>query len=160
MTQELFLITMATDVPPTGFVHLVVGYDGSAPASRALDAAVRLLQGRTGRIAVVYVTQLSSLAMLSPGAITEIESDFDEIEQELRVAAAEQLDGRVAAWEFARREGVVASELIAAATAIRDAHEETVAIVVGSSSHASHRVVGSVAVSLARRSPVPIVIVP
>ena len=151
---------MATDVPPTGFVHLVVGYDGSAPASRALDAAVRLLQGRTGRIAVVYVTQLSSLAMLSPGAITEIESDFDEIEQELRVAAAEQLDGRVAAWEFARREGVVASELIAAATAIRDAHEETVAIVVGSSSHASHRVVGSVAVSLARRSPVPIVIVP
>jgi nucleotide-binding universal stress UspA family protein len=160
MTQELLLITMATDVPPTGFVHLVVGYDGSAPARRALDAAVRLLQGRTGRIAVVYVTQLSSLAMLSPGAITEIESDFDEIEQELRVAAAEQLDGRVAAWEFARREGVVASELIAAATAIRDAHEETVAIVVGSSSHASHRVVGSVAVSLARRSPVPIVIVP
>jgi len=47
------------------------------------------------------------------------------------------------------------------ATAIRDAHgDQTVAIVVGSSSHATHRVVGSVAVSLARHSPVPLVIVP
>jgi nucleotide-binding universal stress UspA family protein len=36
----------------------------------------------------------------------------------------------------------------------------TVAIVVGSSSHGAHRMVGSVAVSLARHSPVPVVIVP
>jgi nucleotide-binding universal stress UspA family protein len=32
--------------------------------------------------------------------------------------------------------------------------------VVGSSSHAMHRVLGSAAVSLARRSPVPLIIVP
>ena len=37
---------------------------------------------------------------------------------------------------------------------------DTVVIVAGSSSHAMHRVVGSVAVSLARRSPVPLVVVP
>ena len=148
-------------MPPSGFVHLVAGFDGSAPASRALDAAVRLLQGRAGRIAVVYVAQLSSLAMLSPGAITEIESDFSEIEQELRAAAAEQLRGSGAAWEFARRQGIVADELIALATALRDARAGgTVAIVVGSSSHATHRVIGSVAVSLARHSPVPLIIVP
>ena len=105
-----------------------------------------MLQGRTGRIEVVYVAQLSSLAMLSPGAITEIESDFSEIEQELRAAAAEQLRGSGAAWEFARRQGIVADELIASATALRDAHAgRTVAIVVGSSSHAAHRVVGSIA---------------
>jgi len=35
-----------------------------------------------------------------------------------------------------------------------------VALVVGSSSHAMHRVIGSVAVSLSRHSPVPLVIVP
>jgi nucleotide-binding universal stress UspA family protein len=56
------------------------------------------------------------------------------------------------------------------AAAIRDAGADndagpdstvsTVAIVVGSSSHATHRIVGSVAVSLARHSPVPLVIVP
>ena len=38
--------------------------------------------------------------------------------------------------------------------------DDTVALVVGSSSHAMHRVIGSVAVSLSRHSPVPLVIVP
>jgi nucleotide-binding universal stress UspA family protein len=92
------LTTVTTASPSTGSVHLVVGYDGSPPASRALDAAVRLLQGRTGRIDVVYVAHLSSLAMLSPGAIAEMESDFDEIAQQLRATAAEQLRGGAAAW--------------------------------------------------------------
>ena len=152
---------MTTVPPPTGFLRLVVGYDGSPPASRALDAAVRLLQGRTGRIEVVYVAHLSSLVMLSPGAIAEMEQDFDEIEQELRAQAAEQLRASGAAWEFERRQGIIADELIAAATAIRDAHPgENVAIVIGSSSHATHRVVGSVAVGLARHSPLPLIIVP
>jgi nucleotide-binding universal stress UspA family protein len=152
---------MTTAMPPTRFLHLVVGYDGSPPASRALDAAVRLLQGRIGRIEVVYVAHLSSLAALSPGAIAEIENDFDEIEQELRGQAAGQLDVSGAAWEFERRQGIIADQLIAAATVIAEAHpDENVAIVVGSSSHATHRVVGSVAVGLARHSPVPLIIVP
>jgi nucleotide-binding universal stress UspA family protein len=133
---------------PTGFIHLVVGYDGSPPARRALDAAIRLMQGRTGRIHVVYVAHLSSLAMLSAGAIAEMEADFDQVEQE-------------APWEFERRQGLIADELIAAAKAVRDAHpEDTVAIVVGSSSSAAHRMVGSAAISLARHSPVPLMIVP
>jgi nucleotide-binding universal stress UspA family protein len=153
------LTTVTAAMPPSGPLFLVVGYDGSPPASRALDAAARLLQGRTGRIDVVYVAHLSSLAMLSPGAIAELESDFDEIEQQLRAAAAEQLQDR-AAWGFERRQGAVPDELIAIATAIGEAAGNTVAIVVGSSSHATHRVVGSVAVSLARHSPVPLIIVP
>jgi len=152
---------MTTAPPPTEFVHLVVGFDGSPPTSRALDAAVRLLQGRTGRIKVVYVAHLSSLAALSPGAIAEMEIDFDEVEQDLRAQATEQLRASGAAWDFERRQGIITDELIAAATAIRDAHPgETVAIVVGSSSHATHRVVGSVAIGLARHSPVPLMIVP
>jgi nucleotide-binding universal stress UspA family protein len=146
---------------PTGFIHLVVGYDGSPPARRALDAATRLMQGRTGRIHVVYVAHLSSLAMLSPGAVAEMELDFDQVEQELRVAAAEQLHGQEAPWEFERRQGLITDELIAAANAVRDAHpEDTVAIVVGSSSSAAHRMVGSAAIGLARHSPVPLMIVP
>ncbi len=161
MSQRLAFTPMTTAPPPTEFVHLVVGYDGSPPASRALDAAVRLLQGRTGRIEVVYVAHLSSLVMLSAGAIAEMKEDFDEVEQELRAQAAGQLRASGAAWEFERRQGIIADELIAAATAIRDAHPgETVAIMVGSSSHATHRVVGSAAIGLARHSPVPLIIVP
>jgi nucleotide-binding universal stress UspA family protein len=152
---------MTTATPPAAFLHLVVGYDGSPPASRALDAAVRLLEGRTGRIEVVFVAHLSSTVIMSPGAVAEMESGFDEIAAELRAAASEQLRGRVRAWGFERRQGPIAQELIAVAEGISDAHAgETVVIVVGSSSHATHRVVGSAAVSLARHSPVPLVIVP
>lgn len=98
---------------------------------------------------------------MSPGAIAEMEAGFDELAPELRGQAAGQLDGLGLAWDFERRQGIVADELIAVATGIRDARpDETVVIVAGSSSHAAHRVVGSVTVSLARHSPVPIVIVP
>ncbi len=142
-------------------LRLVVGYDGSAPASRALDAAVRLLSGRTGHIDVVYVAHLTSTVMMSAGAVAEMEVDFTEIEQELRDAAAEQLRGQDLSWGFYRREGQIADELIEVAKAVGLAHPgDTAVIVVGSSSNALHRMVGSAAVSLARHSPVPLIIVP
>jgi nucleotide-binding universal stress UspA family protein len=152
---------VTTAVPPEGSLYIVVGYDGSPPATRALDAAVRLLQGRTGRIDVVWVAHLSSTVMMSAGAIAEMEASFDELAPEIRDQAAGQLRDSGAAWEFERREGLVVNQLVAAAVGLGDAHPDgTVVIVVGSSSHATHRVVGSVAVSLARHSPVPLMIVP
>ena len=154
-------VDVAHAAPSAGLLHIVVGYDGSAPASRALDAAIRLLQGRPGCIDVVWVAYLSSTVRLSPSAIVEMEAAFDELEPELRTQAAGQLLGRGADWEFERRQGLIADELIAVAADIRDARPgQNVVIVIGSSSHATHRVVGSVAVSLARHSPVPLLIVP
>ena len=152
---------MSTSTPPAADLRLVVGYDGSPPAGRALDAAVNLLWGRTGRIEVLYVAHMPSIAAMSPGAVAEIEVDFDDVAQELRTMADEQLRGREVDWDFARRQGLIAEELIAAADEIRAAHPDaTLVIVVGSSSQVMHRVVGSVAVSLARHSPVPLVVVP
>jgi nucleotide-binding universal stress UspA family protein len=152
---------VTTAVPPEGSLYIVVGYDGSPPATRALDAAVRLLQGRTGRIEVVWVAHLTSTVMLSAGAVAEMEASFDELAPEIRDQAAGQLRDSGAAWEFERREGLVVNQLVAAAAGLGEAHPDgTVVIVVGSSSHATHRVVGSVAVSLARHSPVPLMIVP
>jgi nucleotide-binding universal stress UspA family protein len=152
---------VSTTSPPIPDLRLVVGYDGSPPANRALDGAVRLLQGRTGRIDVVYVAHMPSMAALSPGAVAELETDFDDVEQELRTAAGEQLRGRVEGWGFERRQGLIAEELLAAAKDVGAAHPDaTVVIVVGSSSLVTHRVVGSVAVGLARHSPVPLVVVP
>jgi nucleotide-binding universal stress UspA family protein len=137
---------VSTTTPPATDLRLVVGYDGSPPASRALDAAVRLLQGRTGRIEVVYVAHLPSMAALSPGAVSELETDFDDIERELRTMVAEQLRDREQSWGFERRQGLIAEELIAAAKTLGAAHPDSA--------------VGSVAVSLARHSPVPLVVVP
>jgi nucleotide-binding universal stress UspA family protein len=152
---------MSTPTPPATDLRLVVGYDGSPPASRALDGAVNLLQGRSGQIEVVYVAHLPSMAALSPGAVSELEEDFDDVERELRAMAAEQLSGREERWAFRRRQGLIAEELIAESTDVGAAHPQaTVVIVVGSSSQITHRVVGSVAVSLARHSPVPLVVVP
>jgi nucleotide-binding universal stress UspA family protein len=152
---------VSTGLPPATDVRLVVGYDGSPPASRALDAAVNLLQGRAGSIGIVYVAHLPSMAALSSGAVAELETGFDDIEQELRTMAGEQLRGQAERWSFERRQGQVAEELLAAAKDTGAAHPDaTVVIVVGSSSLATHRVVGSVAVSLARHSPVPLVVVP
>ena len=155
------LIPMSTDTLLPANLYLVVGYDGSPPASRALDAAISLLHGRAGRVEVVYVAHLPAVDMLSADAVGQMECDFDEIARDLRTAADEQLRGREERWAFERRQGQIADELIAAAAGIRDAHPgDTAAIVVGSSSQAMHRVVGSVAVALARRSPVPTVVVP
>jgi nucleotide-binding universal stress UspA family protein len=152
---------MDESAPPSGNLYLVVGYDGSPPAVRALDAAARLLSGRTGSIEVVYVAHLPSIDMLSPGAVAEMETTFDDIARELYTAASEQLRDREERWRFEQRQGPIPDELIAAATGIGDAHPgDNVVIVVGSSSHSLHRVVGSAAVSLARRSPTPLVIVP
>jgi nucleotide-binding universal stress UspA family protein len=158
--HRLALCPMST-TEPAGDLFLVVGYDGSPPASRALDAAVRLLRGRAGRIEVVYVAHLPSIDMMSAGAVAEMEVSFDEIEQDLRKAVGEQLRDREDRWGYERREGLIADQLITVAAGIGDAHpDDTVVIVVGSSSTALHRVVGSVAVNLARRAPVPIVVVP
>jgi nucleotide-binding universal stress UspA family protein len=151
-----------TDVtPPPADLRLMVGFDGSPPALRALDAAVNLLQGRPGHIHVVYVAHLPGVDALSADAVAELEVNFDDIEQELRGMAGERLRGREDRWGFERRRGLIAEELLAAADDARAAHPgATVAIAVGSSSQAAHRVVGSVAVHLARHSPVPLVVVP
>jgi len=158
---SLGLTTVTTAAPSGEFLSIVVGYDGSPPASRALDAAVRLLRGRVGRIEVVWVAHLSSTVMMSAGAVAEMEESFDELAPEIRDQAAAQLDGSGVDWGFERLQGLIPEGLIAVATGLRDARPgQTVVIVVGSSSHATHRVVGSVTVSLARHSPVPVIIVP
>ena len=152
---------MSTATEPSTDLRLVVGYDGSPPATRALAAAVNLLQGRTGRIEVVYVAHMPSTAALSPGAVAELEVGFDDVERELRTMAGDQLAGRQESWGFERRQGLIGEELLAAVRDIGATHPSaTVVLVVGSSSLAAHRLVGSVAVGLARHSPVPLVVVP
>jgi len=120
------------------------------------------MQGRTGSIRVIYVAHLTSGEMLSADAVGEMEETFDELAEELNTQAAEQLRGHAEErWLFERGQGLIPDVLIATAEKIRDEHPgDTVGIVVGSSSQAMHRLVGSVAVNLARRSPVPLMIVP
>ena len=150
-----------TDAPPPPHLRVVVGYDGTHPAMRALDAAVHLIQGREGSIEVVYVANTPSVDLLVAYATGDGRAVLDETALNLRAAACVTLNDRGVAWEFHRRNGRVHTELIAAATAIGDKNPgDVVILVVGSSFQAAHRVMGSAAVSLARNCPVPLVIVP
>jgi len=141
---------MSAETPPFHELHLIVGFDGSPAAMRALDTSARLLAVRPpGRMTVVWVAHLTSTVRLSADAL------------ELRAAAAERLGDSQVAWDFQWRQGLIAHELIAVAESVQAARPDDVVVIeVGSSSSAMHRMVGSVAVNLARHSPVPVTVVP
>ena len=153
---------MSAGTPPVRELHLIVGFDGSPAAMRALDTSARLLAVRPpGRITVVWVAHLTSMARLSADAVTIVEHDFDQVAQELRAVAAERLADSQVPWDFQWRQGSIAHELIAVAEFVLAAQPDDVVVIeVGSSSSAMHRMVGSVAVNLAHHSPVPVTIVP
>jgi nucleotide-binding universal stress UspA family protein len=141
---------------------LVVGFDASEPAMRALDAAGRLLRGRSGSIHVVYVTHPSSIADLSADAAAELEEASDEMARQVSLEARERLGEAEATWTFEHRRGDVTRQLIDAADQLLEQRSGAgyTAIVVGSSTHRIHRIVGSVPVALVRHSNVPLVVVP
>jgi nucleotide-binding universal stress UspA family protein len=153
---------MSAETPPVRELNLVIGFDGSPPATRALDTAVRMLSVRPpGRITVVWVAHLSRTVELSADAVAIVEHDFDQVAAEVRAAAGERLAASGLPWDFRWRQGLIAHELIAAAESVQAARpDDVVVVLVGSSSSLMHRMVGAVAVTLAHHSPVPVTIVP
>jgi nucleotide-binding universal stress UspA family protein len=153
---------MSAETLPRRELHLIVGFDGSPPAARALDTSARMLAVRPpGRITVVWVAHLTSTVSLSADAVSIVEHDFDQVADELRTAVGEQLGDSPVPWDFQWRQGLIAHELVAVAESAQAAQpDDVVVILVGSSSSAMHRMVGSVAVNLAHHSPVPVTIVP
>ncbi|HEX3491442.1 MAG TPA: universal stress protein [Streptosporangiaceae bacterium] len=150
---------------PTTPVYAVVGFDGSAPAIRALDGAARLLHGRAGSLEVVFVAHVSALEAMGGfpvGAAAEILNGFDEASRHLGTEVREQLASTEQRWHFQRRDGAIADELIAAAKDLRGQHDPdaAVVIVVGRSGHRYHRVVGSVTQALEWRNDFPVIVIP
>jgi nucleotide-binding universal stress UspA family protein len=154
---------------PDTQVYAVVGFDGSAPALRALDAAARLLNDRPGGMEIVYVAHLS--ALLAGGdvggrASAEVVQGFDDAARELsdEVRAhlqASHLRGAAQRWHFQRRDGAIAGQLIAAADDLRRRHGPgaSVVIVVGRSEHGYHHVLGSVPQALERHAHYPVIVI-
>jgi nucleotide-binding universal stress UspA family protein len=153
---------MSAETSPVHEVNLVIGFDGSPAATRALDAAARLLSVRPpGRITVVWVAHLSPAVELSADAVAIVEHDFDEVAAELQTTAGERLADSHLSWSFQWRQGQIAAELIKVAEEVQaNRPDDVVIILVGSSTSAMHRIVGSIAVSLAHHSPVPVTVVP
>jgi nucleotide-binding universal stress UspA family protein len=156
--------------PPDSLVYAVVGFDGSAPALRALDAASRLLNDRPGGMEIVYVAHLS--ALLAGGdvggrASAEVRQGFDDAARDLadEVRArlqASHLRGAAQHWHFQRRDGAIADQLIAAADDLRRRHgpRASVVIVVGRSEHGYHQALGSVPRALQHHTHYPVIVIP
>jgi nucleotide-binding universal stress UspA family protein len=141
---------------------IVVGFDGSEPSYRALDAASLLILGRTGSLEVVYVAHAPVGAEMSAATEVEALKAFQDIELELGGKVRARLDGVEPRWHFQRRNGIVARELIAVAdqTSREYGGDAAVVLVVGSAMHTYHHVVGSVPVALVRHARYPVVVVP
>ena len=139
-----------------------MGFDGSEPAWRALEAARRLITGRVGIIEIVYVAHTPASAGMSPDAQLEIRNGFDAAEQEFAAEIKARMEPGEQRWRFQRRDGNISHELLAAADELRRDYgdEATAIIVVGSAVQTYHHVVGSVPVSLVRHARYPIVVVP
>ena len=140
----------------------VVGYDGTEPSRRALDAATNLLRGRRGEVDVVYVAHVPGVAVLSAEGVTEIRGALDEETDQLSDEVRRRLSGTSLRWRFERRDGVADVELMAVAAELRDRYrgEAEIVIVVGGPTSWRHHLAGSVGTSIARRDRFPVVVVP
>jgi hypothetical protein len=149
-------------IPRAERLVVVVGFDGSESAYRALDASVLLISGRIGTVEVVYVAHMDPGANMSAAAITESRKAFDSAELEFADAVRDRLADTEYRWRFQRRDGLIAHELIAVADELsRDYGDDAqVVIVIGSAMHTLHHVVGSVPVALMWQAKYPIAVVP
>ena len=138
---------------------LIVGFDGSRAAQRALDAAVQIVYQRHGRLEIVYVTAGSAL-MGSSEFTTESDGFADETARQLSFTIRTLLERREERWRFHHRNGDTHDQLLAAADEIRDHPNthggNTIVIVVGNDRHTA----GTVTTRLLRESPYPLVLVP
>jgi nucleotide-binding universal stress UspA family protein len=95
-------------------VVLVVGYDGTEPAHRALAAAAEMLEDGTGRLEVVYVAHEPSVVAFSPQALASVREGLDAETDQLSQQVDAVLSPLDVKWHFQRRDGEIAVELVAA----------------------------------------------
>ena len=148
--------------PRTRRQVIVVGYDGSRGAQHALDHAVELLQWRDGTLEIVYVSHLPVGVTVAPTAIAEVMEGLDDQAAALAGEVRDQLAGRVQPWHFQRRDGAIATELLAVAADLQRQYggSADITIVVGGPAHRYHHVVGSVGANLVRTDRFPVIVVP
>jgi nucleotide-binding universal stress UspA family protein len=138
-------------------ITLVVGFDDSAPARRALTWGADLLRARPGTLHVVYADHALIDSDLSGFGRPEMDEARD-----VKAAAVAQAAGEIVAaagvpYTFERRQEAPADAMLAAANDL-DAAESAgePVLVAGRSHHAPHRILGSVPVELLHQSPYPV----
>jgi Universal stress protein family len=138
-------------------ISLVVGFDNTEPARRALGWGADLLRARPGTLHVVYADHPLVDSDLSGFAHTEMEDTRDQKAAGVAAAAAEIAAAAGVPYTFERRQESPADAILSAAS-VQDAAEpgRSPVIVTGRSHHAAHEIIGSVPVRLLHQSPYPV----
>jgi nucleotide-binding universal stress UspA family protein len=141
---------------------LVVGYDGTEPAERALDAAVDLLRDRPGRIEVVYVAHVPTTVAFSGFAVAAVSEGFDQEALDLSRRVDDTLTRSDVKWHFQRRNGDIAAELVKAGEEQLDLEGPSthVVLVVGCTSHKIDRYLNSTPARVIRQDRFEVLVVP
>jgi nucleotide-binding universal stress UspA family protein len=138
-------------------VTLVVGFDATEAARRALAWGAGLLRGRPGSLHVIYADHAHIDSDLSGFAHEEMEQDREEKAARVAKAAAEIAAAAGVPYTFERRAEPPADAILIAAS-IQDAAgpASPPVIVTGRSHRVAHQVAGSVPVRLLHQSPYPV----
>ncbi len=134
---------------------LLVGVDGSDTSLRAGAYAAGMARRERARLICLYVRPLTAVAGVGAGAAMSMQEAYDEVAADLRQAVETQRARLGIRAEFVERSGNPFAEIVRLADEIR-----ADAVIVGASTKAGHRFVGSLAVHLVRASRWPVTVVP
>ncbi len=138
-------------------IDLVVGFDDSEPARRALSWGADLIRTRPGTLHVIYADHVLVDSDLSGFAHAEMEGTRDEKAARVAEVATEIATAAGVPHTFERRQESPADAILHAADSHAAAEpDRTPVIVTGRSHHAAHQVIGSVPVRLLHQSPYPV----
>jgi nucleotide-binding universal stress UspA family protein len=134
---------------------IVVGVDGSPTSLRAGAYAAGLARRQNSRVVVVYAVAPPAIAGMAPSASGSIEQSMIEAADEL----GEQVRAGAAHTGLAVEYRAVRGDPYTVITRTADELRAD-AVVVGASTRAGHRLVGSLAVRLVRAGRWPVTVVP
>jgi nucleotide-binding universal stress UspA family protein len=134
---------------------LLVGVDGSDTSLRAGAYAAGMARRQHARLVVLYVRPFSAAAGMTAGAASSMQEAYDSVAADLRQTAEEQGPRLGIDIVFVERDGNPFAEIVRLADEI-----QADAVIVGASTKAGHRFVGSLAVHLVRASRWPVTVVP
>jgi nucleotide-binding universal stress UspA family protein len=137
---------------------LVVGFDGTQAAERALQRAAEMLVDSRGRMEVVYVSHVPEMLGLSGQAMRGFVNEEDELVDQ----AKEVLRASEVKWNFQLRNGETVRELLTASAEqlASEGPNTRVMLVLGGSPHKIVRYLDSTPARVIRQDRFEVLVVP